>query len=73
MKGKNQIIKAIEDTLKIKMGETTKDKKFTLLETNCLGWCHKAPTILINDEVFSELNEEKIIEILESYSKKGTY
>jgi NADH-quinone oxidoreductase subunit E len=73
MKGKNQIIKAIEDTLKIKMGETTKDKKFTLLETNCLGWCHKAPTILINDDVFSELNEEKIIEILESYSKKGSY
>jgi NADH-quinone oxidoreductase E subunit len=73
MKGKNQIIKAIEDTLKIKMGETTKDKKFTLLETNCLGWCHKAPTILINDEVYSELNEDKIIEILESYSKKGSY
>lgn len=73
MKGKNQIIKTIEDTLKIKMGETTKDKKFTLLETNCLGWCHKAPTILINDEVYSELNEEKIIEILESYSKKGSY
>jgi NADH:ubiquinone oxidoreductase subunit E len=55
------------------MGETTKDKKFTLLETNCLGWCHKAPTILINDEVYSELNEDKIIEILESYSKKGSY
>jgi len=73
MKGKNQIIKAIEDTLKIKMGETTKDKKFTLLETNCLGWCHKAPTILINDEVFSELTEDKIIEIIESYSKKGSY
>lgn len=73
MKGKNQIIKTIEDTLKIKMGETTKDKKFTLLETNCLGWCHKAPTILINDEVYSELNEDKIIEILESYSKKGSY
>ena len=72
MKGKNQIIKTIEDTLKIKMGETTKDKKFTLLETNCLGWCHKAPTILINDEVYSELNEDKIIEILESYSKKGS-
>lgn len=73
MKGKNQIVKSIEDTLKIKMGETTKDKKFTLLQTNCLGWCHKAPAILINDDVYSELNEEKIIEIIESYSKKGTY
>lgn len=73
MKGKNQINKAIQDTLKIKIGETTKDKKFTLLQANCLGWCHKAPAILINDEVYTELNEEKIIEILDSYSKKGTY
>ncbi len=73
MKGKNQIIKAIEDVLKIKLGDTTKDKKFTLLETNCLGWCHKAPAILINDEVYTELTEEQIIEIIDSYSKKGNY
>ncbi len=73
MKGKNQILKAIEDTLKVKIGETTKDKKFTLLQTNCLGWCHKAPAILINDEVYVELDEDKVIEIIDSYSKKGTY
>lgn len=73
MKGKNQINKTIQDTLKIKIGETTKDKKFTLLQTNCLGWCHKAPAMLINDEVYTELNEEKVFEILDSYSKKGTY
>ena len=48
MKGKKQIIKNIEDLLKIKVGETTKDNKFTLLETNCLGWCHKGPAMLIN-------------------------
>lgn len=73
MKGKNQINKAIEDTLKMKIGETSKDKKFTLLQTNCLGWCHKAPAILINDEVYTELTEDKVIEIVDSYSKKGTY
>jgi NADH:ubiquinone oxidoreductase subunit E len=73
MKGKNQIIKTIEDTLKVKLGETTKDKKFTLLQTNCLGWCHKAPAVLINDDIHTELNEERMIEILDSYSKKGTY
>ena len=73
MKGKNQMIKTIEETLKMKLGETTKDKKFTLLETNCLGWCHKAPAMLINDDNHTELNEEKVIEIINSYSKKGTY
>lgn len=70
MKGKNQILKAIEDTLKIKVGETTSDKRFTLLETNCLGWCHKAPAMLINDTPYTDLTTEKVIEIIEDYQKK---
>lgn len=70
MKGKNQILLAIKDMLKINVGETTADKKFTLLETNCLGWCHKAPAILINDEVYTEVTPEKIRDILSDYMKK---
>lgn len=67
MKGERQILLAIEDMLKIKVGETTQDGKFTLLETNCLGFCHKAPAMLINNEVYTELTPERIREILSSY------
>lgn len=70
MKGKEAIMRAIEDTLKIKTGETTPDKKFTLLTTNCLGWCHKGPAMLINNEVFTELTPGKVVEIIESYMHK---
>lgn len=70
MKGKNQILLAIEDMLKIGIGETTNDKKFSLLQTNCLGWCHKAPAMLINDEVYTELTPERVREILSEYMKK---
>jgi len=69
MKGKKQIIKTIEDLLKINVGETTKDNKFTLLETNCLGWCHKGPAMLINDESYTELTDEKVSEIVGDYMK----
>lgn len=69
MKGKNQILFAIQDMLKIRLGETTPDKQFTLLETNCLGWCHKAPAMLINDEIYTELTPEKVREILSGYIK----
>jgi len=34
MHGKKQIVQTIENMLKIKVGETTPNKKFTLLETN---------------------------------------
>ena len=71
MKGKNQLLFAIQDMLKIKTGQTTPDKKFTLLETNCLGWCHKAPAMLINDEVYTEITPEKAREILSEYMEKN--
>ena len=70
MKGKDAIIHALEDTLKIKVGETTPDKRFTLLTTNCLGWCHKGPAMLINDDVYTELTPGRAIEIIESYMQK---
>jgi len=70
MKGKAEIVETIEDMLKIKMGETTSDKMFSLLETNCIGWCHKAPAILINELPYTELTPEKVAEILKSYMQK---
>lgn len=70
MKGKTQIVLAIENMLKIKVGETTHDGLFTLLETNCLGWCHEGPALLINQKVFSDLTPEKIRDILREYMTK---
>jgi NADH:ubiquinone oxidoreductase subunit E len=70
MKGKNDILHTLEDMLKIKVGETTSDRQFSLLETNCIGWCHKAPAILINEMPYTELTPEKVVEIIKEYMKK---
>ncbi len=70
MKGKNEILSTIEEILKINLGETTADRKFSLLETNCIGWCHKAPAMLINDTPYTELTPEKVTEVLRDYIKK---
>jgi NADH-quinone oxidoreductase subunit E len=70
MKGKIDIISTLEDILKIKVGETTADKQFSLLETNCIGWCHKAPAILINEMPYTELTPEKVSEIIKGYMQK---
>lgn len=70
MKGKGDIVHTIEDILKIKVGETTADNQFTLLETNCIGWCHKAPAILINEMPYTELTPEKVTEIIKNYMQK---
>lgn len=70
MKGKIEILETLEDMLKIKAGETTSDKQFTLLETNCIGWCHKAPAMLINEIPYTELTPEKVVEIIKGYMQK---
>jgi NADH:ubiquinone oxidoreductase subunit E len=70
MKGKNDIVHTLEDMLKIKVGETTSDRQFSLIETNCIGWCHKAPAILINEMPYTELTPEKVVEIIKDYMRK---
>jgi NADH:ubiquinone oxidoreductase subunit E len=70
MHGKKQIIQTLEDMLKIKVGETTTNKKFTLLETNCLGWCHEGPAMLINEKPYSGLTPEKVHDIISEYINK---
>jgi len=68
MKGKQQIIEKLEEHLKIKEGGTTRNNKFTMLAANCLGWCHKGPVMLVNDDVYPELDPDHVIEIIEKYS-----
>lgn len=70
MKGKNDIVATLEDILKIKVGETTPDKMFTLLETNCIGWCHKAPAMLINDMPYTDLTPETVVDVIKGYLQK---
>jgi NADH:ubiquinone oxidoreductase subunit E len=71
MHGKKTIVQTLENMLKIKVGETTQNKKFTLLETNCLGWCHKSPAMLINDEPFTELTPERVHDIIADFMNKS--
>ncbi len=67
MHSKDSVIRAIEEKLRIKMGETTPDGKFTLVHTNCIGQCHEGPAMLVNDDVYTKLTPEKAISIIEQY------
>lgn len=67
MKGKDALVAAIEERLKIRMGETTRDGQFSLLAANCMGWCHKGPAMLIDDQVYTELTPERAVAIIEQF------
>ena len=53
--GSRDIMKACEDKLGIKMGQTTKDGMFTIEEVECLGACVNAPMIQVNNMDYYEV------------------
>ncbi|MEW6442414.1 MAG: NADH-quinone oxidoreductase subunit NuoE [bacterium] len=57
--------------LGIRAGETTPDGLFTLLPVCCIGYCDRAPAMLINRKVYGELTPEKVDGILESLKQKA--
>lgn len=69
--GYTLILERIRERLKISLGETTDDKKFTLLPIPCLGACDKAPAMMIDDELYCGLTPVMVDEILERYGWKG--
>jgi NADH:ubiquinone oxidoreductase subunit E len=64
MAGKQKIEEALIRELGISFGETTKDKKYTLEHTNCMGMCDQGPAMLINEKVYTRLDPEKAVNIL---------
>jgi NADH-quinone oxidoreductase E subunit len=65
LRGSEGIKKACERHLGITCGETTADGLFTLKEVECLCACVNAPVIQINDTYYEDLDEEKIVHVLE--------
>jgi NADH-quinone oxidoreductase E subunit len=58
------LLNYLEEALKIKPGQTTKDGKISLETVNCIGACAKAPAMMINNIVYGELTKEKIKKII---------
>lgn len=62
--GAEEILKTIEGELGIKLGQTTEDKMFTLLEVECLGACVNAPIVQINDDYLEDLSTDNIRQVI---------
>lgn len=50
--------------LGIRPGETTADSRFTLITNPCLGACDHAPAMMIGEQLYGDLSEEKLDEVL---------
>ena len=66
LNGSDEIVQHLEGKLDIKLGETSKDGRFTLKEVECLGACVGAPMMQIGEKYYENLTPELIDSILDS-------
>jgi NADH:ubiquinone oxidoreductase subunit E len=66
VRGANDVLKAVEHELEIKVGETTTDRKFSLEVGRCFGACGLAPVMMINDQTIQNVKPSKIGEIFKN-------
>lgn len=66
--GYQKILDYLDQQLGIRYGETTPDKRFTLLPIPCLGSCDHAPAMMVDDDLHKDLTIEKIDDILVKYA-----
>ncbi|MFH1097008.1 MAG: NADH-quinone oxidoreductase subunit NuoE [Candidatus Desantisbacteria bacterium] len=65
--GAENITMIMADKLGVLPGNTTADMRFTLDKVSCLGCCSLAPVVMIDEDVYGRLNEDRIKEMLENY------
>ncbi|MFC1584268.1 NAD(P)H-dependent oxidoreductase subunit E [Fibrobacterota bacterium] len=69
--GANEIAQRFSDLLKIKVGETTGDRIFSLETVRCIGACGLAPVIMVNDNTHGNVSPNTCQEIIDIYKQEA--
>ena len=67
VKGIEGVLHKISDALKIAIGETTENRKFSLEGVRCLGACGLAPVMVIDQETYGAMSPKKALDIIAQY------
>ena len=70
LRGSEKIVELLEKRLGIGLGETSKDKKWTLSEVECMGSCGTAPMLAVGEEYHENLTPEKLEQVLSDLELK---
>jgi len=62
----NEITESLEEALKIKDGETTEDRLFTLESVACLGCCSLAPLLMVGDQTYGKLTGNEAVKVIKN-------
>ncbi len=71
LRGCDPLLQKICDHLQVSPGGTSADGEFTVIPSECLGACDRAPILIMDEEVIGPVAENDVEKILNEAKKKG--
>jgi NADH-quinone oxidoreductase subunit E len=75
VKGSNRVLEMAQKLLKLKPGQTSRDRLFSLETVACMGACGLSPVMNLNGEFYAKVTPQKMVKIIqecrEMESKNG--
>jgi NADH-quinone oxidoreductase subunit E len=66
--GGRGVWQTLQDELQLAPGETSADGKWTLVTTSCLGICGVGPVIMVDDDIYGNVEPDRVADILARYA-----
>lgn len=67
VRGAEKVLEEFKKELGIKVGESTRDNKFSLSSLRCVGACGLAPVVLVGDKTYGRVAPDDVKGILKEY------
>jgi len=67
VKGIKEVLDRISNQYKIKEGETTPDRRFSLETVRCLGACGLAPVMVVNQDIHGAVSSDRVLDVVDRY------
>ncbi|MBI9010183.1 MAG: NAD(P)H-dependent oxidoreductase subunit E [Tenericutes bacterium] len=70
IKGAQGLLDAFSHDLNISVGETSKDGKYTLEATRCIGACGLAPVFTVNEDVYANGSVQLVKKVMQKLKQE---
>lgn len=70
VRGAEKVLDEFKRVLKVKVGETTPDGKFSLSCLRCVGACGLAPVVTIGEKVYGRVAPDGVKDIIKEYENQ---
>jgi len=67
VRGAENVLSEFKKELKIEVGETTADGRFSISCLRCVGACGLAPVVMVGDKTYGRVSPEMVKDIIKEY------